>query len=100
MNEQETRVLSYIDGHRDEMIEFLQRMVRIDTQVPPGLNYDVICDLLADKLSGLGCEVSIHEATEKYMNLSGAELIGLEGSRSNVVAKYNGKKGKHVLHIG
>ena len=99
MNEQETRVFSYIEDHRDEMIKFLQRMVRIDTQTPPGLNYDVICDLLADKLSGLGCDVSIHEATEKYMKLSGAELIGLEGPRSNVVARHKGKTGKPVLHI-
>ncbi|MCW3991842.1 MAG: M20/M25/M40 family metallo-hydrolase [Candidatus Bathyarchaeota archaeon] len=81
------------------MTRFLQKLVRIDTQVPPGLNYDVICDVLADKLSGLGCEVSIHNASERYLRLSGAELMGLEGPRSNVVARYKGGTGRPVLHI-
>ena len=99
MNEQEERVLAYIEEHRDDMIRFLRKLVKIDTQVPPGLNYDVICDVLADRLSGIGCEVSIHEAPEKYMELSGARLMGLEGPRSNVVARYRGKKGKPALHI-
>jgi succinyl-diaminopimelate desuccinylase len=99
MLECEERVFSYIEENRDEMIRFLRRLVQIDTQVPPGLNYDVICDVLADKLNELDCDVSIHEATEKYMKLSGAELMGLEGPRSNVVARYGGSAGKPVLHI-
>jgi succinyl-diaminopimelate desuccinylase len=99
MNEQEERVLAYIEEHRDDMIRFLRRLVKIDTQVPPGLNYDVICDVLADRLSGLGCEVGVHEAPEKYMELSGARLMGLEGPRSNVVARYRGKSRKPTLHI-
>ncbi len=99
MNEQEEMVLAYIDEHRDDMIRFLRKLVKIDTQVPPGLNYDTICDVLADKLSGLGCEVGIHTAPEKYMELSGARLMGLEGPRSNVVARYRGRKGKPTLHI-
>ena len=44
----EARVLEYIEEHRDEMIRFLRRLVRIDTQTPPGLNYDVISDVIAD----------------------------------------------------
>ena len=95
----EARVLEYVEEHRDEMIRFLKRLVRIDTQTPPGLNYDVISDVIADKLAGLGCDVCIHEAPEKYMELSGAETMGLEGPRSNVVAKYPGRTGKPVLHI-
>jgi len=99
MDEQEERIFGYIEEHRGEMIRFLQELVAIDTQTPPGLNYDVICDVLADKFSSLGCEVSIHEATEEYLKLSGKDLIGLEGPRSNVVARYQGKTGKPVLHI-
>jgi succinyl-diaminopimelate desuccinylase len=92
-------VFSYIKEHRDEMIRFLRRLVRIDTQVPPGLNYDIICDVLADKFSGLGCEVCIHDAPEKYLELSGARIMGLKGPRSNVVATYKGKSRKPRLHI-
>jgi succinyl-diaminopimelate desuccinylase len=99
MNEQEERVLAYIDEHRNNMIRFLRELVKIDTQVPPGLNYDAICDVLADRLSGLGCEVGIHTAPEKYLELSGARLMDLEGPRSNVVARYRGKRRKPALHI-
>ena len=81
------------------MIGFLRRMVGVDTQTPPGLNYDVICGLLADRFSELGCETSIHVATEKYMELSGARFLGLEGPRSNLVALYRGRGGGPTLHI-
>ena len=99
MPELEERVFSYIEEHRDEMVRFLQRLVRVDTQVPPGLNYDVICDFLAEKFTELGCEVCIHDAPEEYLELSGAEIMGLEGPRSNVVAKYKGRTGRPRLHI-
>ncbi len=99
MSESKKRVFSYIEEYRDQMIRLLRKLVRIDTQVPPGLNYDLICDVLADKFSELGCEVKIHNATEKYLKLSGAELMGLEGPRSNVVARYRGKTGRPILHI-
>jgi len=99
LSETEKRVFDYIESHRDDMIGYLRRMVSIDTQTPPGLNYDVICDLIADKFSELGCETSVHEATEKYVTLSGADFLGLEGPRSNVVALYKGKGGGPTLHI-
>jgi len=99
LSETEKQVFDYIESHRDEMIGYLRKMVSIDTQTPPGLNYDVICELLADRFSELGCETNIHEATEKYMRLSGAEFLGLEGPRSNVVALYKGKGGGPTLHI-
>ncbi|MGE5252554.1 MAG: M20 family metallopeptidase [Planctomycetaceae bacterium] len=91
-------LFSYIETHREEMVKFLQRLVRIDTQVPPGRNYDRICEVLAEKLRSLGCEVQVHHAPEKYLKLQGAEIMGLQGPRSNVVARYRGKKGKPVLH--
>jgi succinyl-diaminopimelate desuccinylase len=99
MPETKGRVFSYIEEHRDEMVRFLQRLVRIDTRVPPGLNYEVICDALAEKFTELGCDVCIHDAPKEYLELSGAKIMGLEGPRSNVVARYRGKRGKPALHI-
>jgi succinyl-diaminopimelate desuccinylase len=98
MDKRKESVFSYLESHREEMVKFLQRLVRIDTQVPPGRNYDRICEVLAEKLRSLGCEVQVHDAPEKYLKLQGAEIMGLEGPRSNVVARYRGKKGKPVLH--
>jgi len=99
MDEIKDRVFSYIEQHRDEMIRYLQELVRIDTQVPPGRNYDAICDLIANKFSGYGCEVGIYEAPEKYLELTGAKLMGLDGPRSNVVARCKGLEGRSALHI-
>ena len=99
LSDVERQVLGYIEADRDEMVAYLQRLVRVDTQVPPGCNYDVVCGVMADRFSELGCETSIHVATEKYMRLSGAGFLGLEGPRSNVVAVYRGSGGGPTLHI-
>ncbi len=99
LSETEKQVFEYIESHRDDMIRYLRSMVAVDTQTPPGHNYDAICDLMSDRFSELGCETSIHEATEKYMRLSGAEFLGLDGPRSNVVALYRGWGGGPTLHI-
>lgn len=95
----ENQVFDYIESNRDPMLEFLMKMVRIDTQTPPGLNYDTFCELLAEKYNGLGYETGIHEATEKYLRLSGASHMGLEGPRSNMVAKLKGTGDGPILHI-
>lgn len=99
LSETEKQVFEYIESHRDDMIRYLRRLVGIDTQTPPGHNYDTICDLMSDRFSELGCETSVHEATPEYMRLSGAEFLGLEGPRSNVVAFYRGRGGGPTLHI-
>jgi succinyl-diaminopimelate desuccinylase len=98
MEKTKERVFSYLESRREEMVQFLRKLVRIDTQVPPGRNYDTICEVLAEKLRSLGCEVQIHNAPEKYLKLQGAEVMGLQGPRSNVVARCRGNNGKPVLH--
>ena len=95
----EKQVFNFIEQNRDSMISFLQQMVGIDTQTPPGHDYDKICDLLADKYSTLGYETSIHTATEKYLKLSGASHMGLEGPRTNMVAVLKGKGKGPRMHI-
>ncbi len=95
----ENQVFEYIESNRDPMLKFLQKMVRIDTQTPPGLNYDTLCELLVDKYHALGYETGIHEATEKYLRLSGASHMGLEGPRSNMVARLKGSRAGPTLHI-
>jgi succinyl-diaminopimelate desuccinylase len=99
LSKYEEQVFHYIEENRGPMIKFLQELVAIDTQTPPGLNYEKICNLLDKKYSSLGCETSIHEATEKYMELSGADVLGLQGPRSNLVAFYKGSGGGPRLHI-
>ncbi len=74
MDDLKGRICSYVEAHREEMVHFLRKLVRIDTQVPPGRNYDTIYEVLAEKLRSLGCEVRVYNATEKYLKLQGAEI--------------------------
>lgn len=99
LSDLEKQVLTYIESHRENMIEFLRKLVRIDTQTPPGHGYDTLCNLLADKCSTLGCDTTIHEAPERYLKLSGASYMGLQGPRSNLIARYEGKRTGPTLHI-
>jgi len=99
MDDLRHRLFRYIEEHKDEMVRHLQDLVRIDTHVPPGRNYDLLCEEIADGLHKYGCEVKIHEAPEKYLELTGAKIMGLEGPRSNVVAHYKGRELHPTLHI-
>jgi succinyl-diaminopimelate desuccinylase len=97
--EDKQRLFKYIDERREDLISTLRGLVKIDTQNPPGLNYDVICEHIAKELRQLGCETSIHNATPKYLELSGAKQLKLEGPRSNVVARLKGTGGGPSLHV-
>lgn len=99
MKDMEEAVFAYIDSHRGDMAQYLQKLVRVDTQVPPGLNYDKLCRLMESKFSEYGCRVGIHEAPGEYLKSSGADFIGLKGPRCNIVAEYPGKSGHPTLHI-
>jgi succinyl-diaminopimelate desuccinylase len=99
MDKLETRVFGAIESGRDRTVKLLQTLLRIDTQVPPGHDYDKVCGVLEERYNHLGYATSLHEATEKYMRLSGARHIGLEGPRTNLVARLKGTGGRPTLHI-
>ena len=88
-----------IEEGRDRMVRLLQQILRIDTQVPPGHDYDKVCGILEEKYCGLGYATSLHQAPEKYMRLSGAEHIGLDGPRTNLVARLKGTGNGPTLHV-
>ena len=89
----------YINGQRESIVEHLRRLIAIDTHVPPGMNYDSVCQVMAERLAQYGCETSIHKATEGYIEASGARFLGLKGPRSNLVARYRGSGGGPILHL-
>jgi acetylornithine deacetylase/succinyl-diaminopimelate desuccinylase-like protein len=99
MNKQETEVFHAVESGRNRMIRFLQQILRIDTQVPPGHDYDKVCGIIEEKYRGLDYATSLHDAPEKYMKMSGAKHIGLEGSRTNLVARLKGTSKGPTLHI-
>jgi succinyl-diaminopimelate desuccinylase len=99
MKELEMEVFRSIESGRDRMIRFLQDIIKVDTQVPPGHDYDTVCGIIEDRYIQLGYTTSTYKAPEKYMSLSGAKHIGLEGPRANLVARLSGTGGGPTLHI-
>ncbi len=99
MSSNQDKLHKFINENRGNLVSTLQDLVKIDTHVPPGLNYDVLCETLTKKLTPLGLETSIHEATEKYLHLSGAAHLKLEGPRTNLVARLRGTRGGPTLHV-
>jgi succinyl-diaminopimelate desuccinylase len=99
ISELEKSVFTCIEDNREDMIRYLQKLVNIDTQVPPGQNYDIICEAMTDKFSTMNCETEIQIAPEKYLDLSGADFLGFKGPRSNIVARYQGAGDGPTLHI-
>jgi len=75
MDKRKESVFSYIESRRDEMLIFCGPWFA-STPRSAGRNYDTICEVLAEKLRSLGCEVQVHKATEKYLKLQGAEIMG------------------------
>ncbi len=75
--------LSAIDQNLDFLLDTLHRLVSVNTTVPPGANYDKICDVMEPIYKSFGFK------TERVLvpmkKLAGLPL-SLEGDRVNLVA--------------
>ena len=76
-----TPVTGYVDDH--ETIALLQRLLRINTENPPG-NEEPAARMLADYLAPLGFETDYHEAAPARTSLV-ARLRGTGGGRTLVM---------------
>lgn len=62
LSSREAAVTARVEELRDEMIEFLQRLVRIRTINPPGANYADCAEFIGNKYKEFGYEVRYVEA--------------------------------------
>jgi succinyl-diaminopimelate desuccinylase len=69
-----------VERRREEIVGFLQEMIRIPSENPPG-DYEPICDYLSAKLKGMGFETRV---------------TGKEG-KPNVVATLKGNRPGRTL---
>ncbi len=64
------KVLNIIDKNRDYVLNLLCKLIEIPTVVPPGQNYEDMCNFLKDVLKDMGLRVNIikvpKEVVEKY----------------------------------
>ncbi len=82
LSETEAEILNQIDP--DELITFLQSLVRSNSENPPG-NEKGTALLLADQLRGFGCDVQLQE---------------VEANRPNVIGVLEGESREKILFNG
>ncbi len=88
----ETTVLARIDGLADELIAFLQQLVRIPTVNPPGENYADCAQLIGAQLQEFGYET-------QYVTAEGLPECTPQHPRVNVIGRMNGLSARPTLHF-
>src|SRR5436305_11360139 len=88
----ENVVLTRVDELADEMVEFLQTLVRIPTVNPPGENYADCAEVIGAKLKDFGYEV-------EYIAAEGLAECTRQHPRVNVIGRMKGLRPKPALHF-
>jgi succinyl-diaminopimelate desuccinylase len=98
------RVLKAVDDVRDEMVEFLSQLVRIDTTVPPGNNYPECAELLRTTMERLGYDAHLVDVPADFVEglMRACRFpVPKEGflPRVNVFARKEGRGNGPVVHF-
>jgi succinyl-diaminopimelate desuccinylase len=81
---------AWIDAHFDEQVKFLQELIRVPTDTPPG-NNTPHAERTADLLQGFGLDVEKYAVPEAEVRAAGLETI------TNLVVRRKYGPGKTVL---
>ena len=84
ISEVESKVLDIIENSRDDIIEFLRRLIRARSDNPPGL-YEEVSRVVMDEFEKLGFEVEVIEVPMEIV-----KSYGLETRRINVLGWIRG----------
>ncbi|MDP3104532.1 MAG: hypothetical protein Q8M95_07980, partial [Candidatus Methanoperedens sp.] len=79
----------HIESKTDETIKTLDELVRIQTQVPPGENYEKAMDHAASRLEELDFEVEKLIMPRELFEKKNPRLTHLSGERVNISAIKN-----------
>lgn len=82
LTETEKAIIEHIDAH--ELIAFLQKLIRANSENPPG-NEKETAQLLADQLRSFGCDVQLQEVEKDRPN-----VIGILAGKQNDKILFNG----------
>ena len=69
-----TRLDAWIDQHFDEQVAFLQQLIRVPTDTPPGNNAPH-AERTAELLAGMGIEVEKHPVPEDEVRAAGLQSV-------------------------
>ena len=81
---------AWIDAHFDEQVQFLQALVRVPTDTPPGNNAPH-AERTAELLQGMGLEAEKHPVPQAEVHAAGLESI------TNLVVRRQYGPGKTIL---
>jgi succinyl-diaminopimelate desuccinylase len=98
------KVEKAVDDIREEMVDFLQKLVRINTVVPPGNNYRDCAQLLRRTMRRFGYEVRmVHVPAERVERSLRAMRLPVPKTgpppRVNVFARLRGGASRRVMHF-
>jgi len=91
------RVVAAADAMGDEIVAFLQGLVRIPTENPPGREYGACAEFIGRTMARLGYEVEYVSVPPELLPELAPEGEGLE--RVNVIGRMPGSLGRPVLHF-
>jgi len=90
--ELEEKIIKYVEKHRDDIIDYLVRLIKTKSDNPPGL-YEEISKVVADEFKKLGFdEIKTIRVPDEEV-----KKLGLETPRINVLGIMKGTSGKPVL---
>ncbi len=98
------KILQAVDDLSDELVNFLQELVRIDTTVPPGRNYPECAEFIGGRLKEFGYDVEYVRVPDDYVakyrlaTRTGDEA-GPQLPRVNVFARMEGTGAGPVKHF-
>ncbi|NOT61627.1 MAG: acetylornithine deacetylase/succinyl-diaminopimelate desuccinylase family protein [Acidobacteria bacterium] len=92
LRQKESAVFQRIDELADEMVAFLQDLVRVPTVNPPGANYAECAALIGDQLKEFGYEI-------QYVTAEGLPECTPQHPRVNVIGRMAGTHAQPTLHF-
>ena len=92
INEQYQRLDQYIDAHFDEQVSFLQQLIRVPTDTPPGNNTPHALRT-RELLAALGFEAQAHEVPDATVKAYGLQSI------TNLVVRRRYQEGGKIIAL-
>lgn len=92
-----SKVQKTIDELKPEMASFLRDFIKIETENPPGNNYEKCVKFLGNKMESLGCDVSYVQVPDDIQN----EILPNSKNypRPSVIGKFRGENERPAIHF-
>ena len=91
------RVIQAVEDLKPDMAVFLRDFIRIETENPPGNNYEECTQFLGDRMKSLGCDVTYVKVPAELQ--SHILPDSLQYPRISVIGKMKGENERPLIHF-